>query len=310
MEIGGGGASSIRFALKSIHADVRRDVLSVVMGQIQEPWAPALLLEIFADPDAGVRGEAFEFLQKRTRARRPRRWPRRSPGATPISSSRRSRCWPSAASRARASCWRRRSPTRPSRSASPRWTLLADEASAAMEPRTPTCASAPLRPAPSSATRRALAPLLGLVTEREPELAEKREGLDRSRGARAPRPRRLGSPEAQASIAALATHRTKRIAGAAVEALGGVAQASGDLAPLKAALASSDADLKRDAALGLSAAADPAGLPILKGLVTASGALALRGLAASIALGEKPPISSWPTSITPRSASATGPSWR
>ena len=288
MEIGGGGAGSLRFALKSIHADVRRDVLSVVMGQIQEPWAPALLLEIFADPDAGVRGEAFEFLQKRTKGK----------AAPPLAAALAGRHADLKLKTIEVLAKRRVEGAREllekaladeveAVRVAAVDVLLADEASAAMES---PHADVRVRAAAARAILgdpKALAPLLGLVTEREPELAEKREAwIDRvARALRALG--ELGSPEAQASIAALAAHKDKRIAGAAVEALGGVAQASGDLAPLKAALASSDADLKRDAALGLSAAADPAGLPILKGLVTASGALALRGLAASIALGEK-----------------------
>src|SRR6185369_9570379 len=69
LAVGGGGAETLRFALRSVHAEVRREVLGEVMGRIQEPWAPALLLELFADPDAAVRAEAFEFSQKRTKGK-------------------------------------------------------------------------------------------------------------------------------------------------------------------------------------------------------------------------------------------------
>jgi ParB family chromosome partitioning protein len=65
LEIGGAGAGPLEFARRSIHADVRKEALGEVMGRIAEPWAPALLLAMLADPDAGVRGEAFDFAQRR-----------------------------------------------------------------------------------------------------------------------------------------------------------------------------------------------------------------------------------------------------
>ena len=69
LEIGGAGAAPLRFALGSIHADVRKEVLGEVMGRIAEPWANALLLELFADPDAAVRKGAFDFSQRRTKGK-------------------------------------------------------------------------------------------------------------------------------------------------------------------------------------------------------------------------------------------------
>jgi len=67
LDVDGGGASSLRFALRSLHADIRREVLGEVLGQIEQSWAWELLLELFSDPDSGVRSEAFEFAMKRTR---------------------------------------------------------------------------------------------------------------------------------------------------------------------------------------------------------------------------------------------------
>ncbi|MCA9638650.1 MAG: HEAT repeat domain-containing protein, partial [Myxococcales bacterium] len=67
LEINGGGAASLRFALRSLHADIRKEVLGEVIGQIEVAWAWELLLELFADPDAGVRAEAFDFAMKRTK---------------------------------------------------------------------------------------------------------------------------------------------------------------------------------------------------------------------------------------------------
>ena len=288
IEIGGGGAGTLRFALRSIHPDVRREVLNEVMGRIQEPWAAALLLDLFADPDAGVRGEAFDFSQKRSKGKAI------EPLAAALAGRHadlKLRTIEVLAKRrvegARGLLEKALTDEHEKVRIAAVDTLLADEASAAMES---LHADVRVRAAAARAIlgdAKALAPLLGLVTEKEPELAEKRDAwIDRvARALRALG--ELGSPGALAPVAALSTHKDKRIAGAAVEALGGISQPSGDLAPLKAALASSDADLKRDAALGLAAASDPAGLPILKGLVSAAGPLARQGLAASIALGEK-----------------------
>jgi ParB family chromosome partitioning protein len=65
--IGGGGENTLRFALKSIHADVRREVLTEVQAQIGEAWATPLLYEFFNDADPGVRKEAFEFAVKKNK---------------------------------------------------------------------------------------------------------------------------------------------------------------------------------------------------------------------------------------------------
>src|SRR5262249_43431402 len=66
-EIGGGGPGSLRFVLKSLHADVRREVLNEVIGQISQSWAWPLLIELHGDPDPGLRKDAFEFALKRTK---------------------------------------------------------------------------------------------------------------------------------------------------------------------------------------------------------------------------------------------------
>lgn len=65
--IGGGGENTLRFALRSIHADVRREVLTEVQAQIGEAWATPLLYEFFNDADPGVRKEAFEFAVKKNK---------------------------------------------------------------------------------------------------------------------------------------------------------------------------------------------------------------------------------------------------
>ncbi len=65
--IGGGVPGSLTFILGSIHANVRRDVLTEVMAQASEPWALDLLLSFFNDPDAGLREEAFAFATKKAK---------------------------------------------------------------------------------------------------------------------------------------------------------------------------------------------------------------------------------------------------
>jgi ParB family chromosome partitioning protein len=67
LQVGGGGAATLRFACRSIHPDVRREVLTEVIAQIAEPWGLDLLLEFFNDPDANLRGEAFTFSLKKTK---------------------------------------------------------------------------------------------------------------------------------------------------------------------------------------------------------------------------------------------------
>jgi ParB family chromosome partitioning protein len=67
LEVAGPEAGSLRFALKSLFADVRREVLNEVLGQISQSWAWPLLLDLLGDPDPGVRKEAFDFALKRTK---------------------------------------------------------------------------------------------------------------------------------------------------------------------------------------------------------------------------------------------------
>jgi ParB family chromosome partitioning protein len=67
LKIGGGGAETLRFASRSIHTDVRREVLTEVIAQVTEPWGLDLLLEFFNDPDPALRGEAFAFSLKKTK---------------------------------------------------------------------------------------------------------------------------------------------------------------------------------------------------------------------------------------------------
>jgi ParB family chromosome partitioning protein len=69
LQLFGGGAATLSFALRSLHASVRREVLTEVMGEIAEPWAQDLLPTLFDDPDPGLRREAFDFARKRSKGR-------------------------------------------------------------------------------------------------------------------------------------------------------------------------------------------------------------------------------------------------
>lgn len=287
LEIGGGGPETLRFALRSIHADVRREVLGEVMGRIQEPWAPGLLLELFADPDAGVRSEAFEFSNKRSRGKAAEPLAAALAGrhadlkhkAIEVLEKRR-------VDGARELLLRALDDADEKVRIAAVDALLGDEVESAMESAHP---DVRVRAAASRALYgdpKALAPLVALITEKEPERAELREAyVDRT--ARALRGLGdLGAPEALGPIAALVSHKEKRISVAATEALGAVSPQDGDLAPLRAALAHPDGDIKLEAALGLARCGDLSGLPLLKGLVEARGEPARRGLAALLALGE------------------------
>ena len=70
LNVGGGGPETLRFALNSIHADVRREVLTEVMAQVGQPWVWDLLLGFFNDPDPKPCGAT----RLRSPSRRPRGW--------------------------------------------------------------------------------------------------------------------------------------------------------------------------------------------------------------------------------------------
>jgi ParB family chromosome partitioning protein len=67
LQAGGGGVRTLRFVLQSIHADVRREILTEVTAHAQEPWAWNLLLELYSDPDPALRQEAFAFAVRKNK---------------------------------------------------------------------------------------------------------------------------------------------------------------------------------------------------------------------------------------------------
>lgn len=69
LQVMGGGPATLRFTLKSLHPDIRREVLTEVMGEIAQPWAWEMLLDLFDDPDSALRLDAFAFAQKKGKGR-------------------------------------------------------------------------------------------------------------------------------------------------------------------------------------------------------------------------------------------------
>jgi ParB family chromosome partitioning protein len=67
LQAAGGGVRTLRFVLQSIHADVRREVLTEVTAHVQEPWAWTMLLEFYSDPDPALRQEAFAIAVRKNK---------------------------------------------------------------------------------------------------------------------------------------------------------------------------------------------------------------------------------------------------
>ena len=63
-KVGGGQDKSLRFALTSIHEDVRSEVLTETMAQKKEKWAPQLLNDLLDDPSSKIRTDTFRHLRK------------------------------------------------------------------------------------------------------------------------------------------------------------------------------------------------------------------------------------------------------
>ena len=67
--IGGGDDDTLRFALASVHSDIRREVLTEVIANEKKEWAQTLLFELFSDPASDIRSEAFEHAIEKTKKR-------------------------------------------------------------------------------------------------------------------------------------------------------------------------------------------------------------------------------------------------
>ncbi|MBN9521224.1 HEAT repeat domain-containing protein [bacterium] len=65
------GEPGLRFARRSAHADVRREVLTEAAARPDEPWAPAFVFDYFNDPDPALRTEAFAQATRKTKELTP-----------------------------------------------------------------------------------------------------------------------------------------------------------------------------------------------------------------------------------------------
>ncbi|MEZ4451875.1 MAG: HEAT repeat domain-containing protein [Nannocystaceae bacterium] len=287
LEIDGGGAGSLRFALRSLQADIRREVLSEVLGQIEQPWAWELLLQLFSDPDPGVRSEAFEFAMKRTRGigLEPLQAALAGPyadlrtEATKILSKRKAPGISELLAKAA------RDEDEGVRQLAVEALLVNDADDALVEAMFSPHADVVVKAAAARAIHgdpRALAALVRVVREAEPEIPALQAKWKGRLIAALSGLAELGDPSARSVIVPLLQHKDAAIRSAAADALAWSirpGEAEG-LAALQAALQHSDAAVRTRAALGLAYVGDLAGASILfaqknQGLETLHAALAL-----------------------------------
>lgn len=69
LDFAGGGEHTLRFALQSLHRDIRNEVFVEISARIDEAWGWPLLLDLFKDPDPAIRKDAFDFAGKRAKGR-------------------------------------------------------------------------------------------------------------------------------------------------------------------------------------------------------------------------------------------------
>ena len=270
LEIGGGGPASLRFVLKSLHADVRREVLGEVTGQISQSWAWPLLIELLADPDPGVRKDAFEFALKRTKG----------VGLEPLSAALAGKYVDLRTEAVKVLAKRKAAGTHEllikavdDDDESVRQLAVdallvgeGDEAlTAAMSSKHPDVV---VRAAGARAVHgdsAARAPLQAMIAEPEPEVASLRaKWLDRvvrALGGLA----ELGDPTAAAAVLPLLQHKEAKIRQAAANALAWMARPGNANAifALKVALQHSDTLVQTEAALGLAYIGEPSGQSLL-----------------------------------------------
>ena len=289
-QVGGGDAETLRFALTSIHADVRRDVLGEVMGRIQESWAPAMLLALFADPEASVRQEAFAFAQKRSKGKA------REPLEAALSGPHEDlklQAVEALTSRHVAGLRELLAAALDDDHRKVRIAaidgLVVDEAQEALEGALASKhEDVRIRASVACAafgSDKAFEPLMGFLREEEPELAEKkgiwREQVVLALGGLA----ELGDPLAAEVAAPLIDNDDPQIRRAATTALGWVCGERGPRDALVRAMSHADVAVKNEAAMGLAVLGDPAGLPMLEAMSKEGGEAAMRGLLGALALG-------------------------
>ncbi len=266
LEIEGRGAGCLKFALHSIHADIRREVLTEVQAQASEPWAWSLLLELFGDPDPGVRSDAFKFAMKRTKgigqeplsAALECRYPDLRIEATTILGKRKAEGIRALLTKAVED-----EDERVRRMAVD--ALLVNDDEALHKVMHSQHVDVAVRAAAARAKHGdidALTPLRKIVTSEQPELKE----LQRTWASRVVLALQglaeLGEPAARKDVQALIDHKDSNIRKAAATALAWMAR-PGELDELRDALQHSDKAVRREAALGLAYCGDPGGASIL-----------------------------------------------
>ncbi len=291
LEVGGPGAGSLRFALKSLHADVRREVLNEVLGQISQSWAWPLLLEMLADPDPAVRKEAFDFALKRTKGI----------GLEPLSAALSGKYADLRVEATKVLAKRKAAGTHELlvkavddedetvRQLAVDALLVAegDQAlTAAMASKYPDVVvrAASARAVHGDASARA--PLVAMIAEAEPETPALRpKWLDRVVRALSGLAE-LGDPAASSAVLPLLQHKEAKIRQAAATALAWMARPGNANAifALQAALQHSDPAVQAEAALGLAACGDASGASIIFTAGKNAPAPEL-GLLAALALG-------------------------
>ena len=270
LEVGGPAAGSLRFALRSLHADVRREVLNEVTGQISQAWAWPLLIELLGDPDPGVRKEAFDFALKRTKGI----------GLEPLSAALSGKYADLRVEATKVLAKRKATGTHELlvravddddetvRQLAVDALLVAegDEAlTAAMASKHPDVV---VRAAGARAVHgdsSARAPLVAMISEPEPETPALRpKWLDRVVRALAGLAE-LGDPAASSAVLPLLQHKEAKIRQASATALAWMARPgnSNAIFALQAALQHSDPAVQAEAALGLAACGDATGSSII-----------------------------------------------
>jgi ParB family chromosome partitioning protein len=292
LEVGGPGAGSLRFTLKSLHADLRREALNEVIGQISQSWAWPLLLELLADPDPGVRKEAFDFALKRTKgigleplgAALSGKYPDLRVEATKVLAKRK------AAGTHELLIKAVDDDDETVRQLAVDALLVADEGAAAL-----TAAMASKHPdvVVRAAGARAVhgdvsarTPLTAMIGEPEPEVPALRPKWQARVVLALAGLAELGDPAASSAVLPLLQHKEAAIRKAAASALAWMARPGNANAifALQAALQHSDPAVQAEAALGLAAIGDPSGSSIIftAGKNAPSPEL---GLLAALALG-------------------------
>ncbi|MGB1013698.1 MAG: HEAT repeat domain-containing protein [Nannocystaceae bacterium] len=266
LEVEGRGAGSLKFAQRSIHADIRREVLTEVQAQASEPWAWSLLLELFGDPDSGVRSDAFKFAMKRTKgigqeplsAALECRYPDLRIEATTILGKRKAEGIRALLTKAVAD-----EDERVRRMAVD--ALLVNDDEALREVMHSRYVDVAVRAAAARARHGdadALQPLQAIITSEPPEVKE----LLRAWAGRVVLALKglaeLGAPAARKNVQALIDHKDVKIRAAASQALAWMAR-PGELGELHDSLQHSDKSVQREAAMGLAYCGHPGGASIL-----------------------------------------------